>query len=116
MRNFVQLCLEGYYDDTIFHRIIKDFMVQGGDPTGTGTGGAGGWGGVGGVDGVGGQGRQEWEEGRVEGMHTHMHIETTPNGPPQPCASHPPTGPPTPSLQGASRFMGVLSKMNSTAA
>eukprot|EP01026_Neomeris_dumetosa_P064525 TRINITY_DN6150_c1_g2_i5.p1 TRINITY_DN6150_c1_g2~~TRINITY_DN6150_c1_g2_i5.p1 ORF type:complete len:590 (-),score=74.95 TRINITY_DN6150_c1_g2_i5:881-2650(-) len=38
-RNFVQLCLEGYYDKTIFHRIIKDFIVQGGDPTGTGTGG-----------------------------------------------------------------------------
>ncbi|KAF4036841.1 Cyclophilin type peptidyl-prolyl cis-trans isomerase/CLD [Phytophthora infestans] len=38
-RNFVQLCLEGYYDQTIFHRIIAGFMVQGGDPTGTGTGG-----------------------------------------------------------------------------
>eukprot|EP01024_Parvocaulis_polyphysoides_P029022 TRINITY_DN26160_c0_g2_i1.p1 TRINITY_DN26160_c0_g2~~TRINITY_DN26160_c0_g2_i1.p1 ORF type:complete len:283 (+),score=59.65 TRINITY_DN26160_c0_g2_i1:67-849(+) len=38
-RNFVQLCLEGYYDNTIFHRIIKDFIVQGGDPTGSGTGG-----------------------------------------------------------------------------
>lgn len=38
VRNFVQLCLEGYYDKTIFHRIIRDFMVQGGDPTGTGSG------------------------------------------------------------------------------
>ena len=38
-RNFIQLCLEGYYDRTNFHRVIKDFMVQGGDPTGTGTGG-----------------------------------------------------------------------------
>ncbi|GMH06941.1 hypothetical protein Nepgr_008781 [Nepenthes gracilis] len=38
-RNFVQLCLDGYYDSTIFHRIIKGFMVQGGDPTGTGVGG-----------------------------------------------------------------------------
>ncbi|KAL6215285.1 hypothetical protein ACLB2K_014716 [Fragaria x ananassa] len=38
-RNFVQLCLEGYYDNTIFHRIIKGFLVQGGDPTGTGEGG-----------------------------------------------------------------------------
>ena len=38
-RNFVQLCMEGYYDGTIFHRVIKDFMVQGGDPTGTGRGG-----------------------------------------------------------------------------
>ncbi|KAI8917815.1 peptidyl-prolyl isomerase cwc27 [Powellomyces hirtus] len=38
-RNFVQLCLEGYYDGTIFHRIVKGFIVQGGDPTGTGHGG-----------------------------------------------------------------------------
>jgi peptidyl-prolyl cis-trans isomerase SDCCAG10 len=37
-RNFIQLCLEGYYDNTIFHRIVKDFIVQGGDPTGTGFG------------------------------------------------------------------------------
>ncbi|XP_065849301.1 peptidyl-prolyl cis-trans isomerase CYP57 [Euphorbia lathyris] len=39
VRNFVQLCLEGYYDNTIFHRIIKGFLAQGGDPTGTGAGG-----------------------------------------------------------------------------
>ncbi|KAE8735255.1 Peptidyl-prolyl cis-trans isomerase CYP57 [Hibiscus syriacus] len=38
VRNFVQLCLEGYFDNTIFHRIIKGFLVQGGDPTGSGTG------------------------------------------------------------------------------
>uniref|UniRef100_A0A0B7AA45 Spliceosome-associated protein CWC27 homolog n=1 Tax=Arion vulgaris TaxID=1028688 RepID=A0A0B7AA45_9EUPU len=38
-RNFVQLCMEEYYDGTIFHRVVKDFIVQGGDPTGTGTGG-----------------------------------------------------------------------------
>jgi peptidyl-prolyl cis-trans isomerase SDCCAG10 len=38
-RNFVQLCLEGYYDGTIFHRLVPDFIVQGGDPTGTGSGG-----------------------------------------------------------------------------
>ncbi|CAM9603580.1 unnamed protein product, partial [Discosporangium mesarthrocarpum] len=38
-RNFVQLAMEGYYDNTIFHRVIRKFMVQGGDPTGTGSGG-----------------------------------------------------------------------------
>lgn len=38
-RNFVQLCLEGYYNGTIFHRVVKGFIGQGGDPTGTGTGG-----------------------------------------------------------------------------
>uniref|UniRef100_A0A0M3JVA5 Spliceosome-associated protein CWC27 homolog n=1 Tax=Anisakis simplex TaxID=6269 RepID=A0A0M3JVA5_ANISI len=38
-RNFVQLCMEGYYNGTIFHRVVKDFIVQGGDPTGTGQGG-----------------------------------------------------------------------------
>lgn len=38
-RNFIQLCMEGYYDGTIFHRIVKGFIVQGGDPTGTGEGG-----------------------------------------------------------------------------
>ena len=41
VRNFVQLGLEGYYDGTIFHRVIKDFMLQGGDPLGRGTGGPG---------------------------------------------------------------------------
>ncbi|GMH42994.1 hypothetical protein BSKO_10916 [Bryopsis sp. KO-2023] len=39
VRNFVQLCLESYYDGTLFHRIIEGFMIQGGDPTGTGEGG-----------------------------------------------------------------------------
>mmetsp|Transcript_23954 Transcript_23954/g.57099 ORF Transcript_23954/g.57099 Transcript_23954/m.57099 type:complete len:158 (-) Transcript_23954:56-529(-) len=38
-KNFQQLAERGYYDGTVFHRIIKDFMVQGGDPTGTGRGG-----------------------------------------------------------------------------
>ncbi|XP_037386574.1 spliceosome-associated protein CWC27 homolog [Talpa occidentalis] len=38
-RNFIQLCLEEYYDNTIFHRVVPGFIVQGGDPTGTGTGG-----------------------------------------------------------------------------
>ncbi|CAL5219052.1 g812 [Coccomyxa viridis] len=39
VRNFVQLCLEGYYDNTPFFRIDKGFMAQAGDPTGTGLGG-----------------------------------------------------------------------------
>jgi peptidyl-prolyl cis-trans isomerase-like 1 len=38
--NFAELCRRGYYDGTIFHRVIRDFMIQGGDPTGTGRGGA----------------------------------------------------------------------------
>lgn len=38
-RNFLQRCLDGYYDDTIFHRLVPGFIVQGGDPTGTGNGG-----------------------------------------------------------------------------
>ena len=38
-RNFIQLCIEEYYNDTIFHRLIKKFMVQGGDGTNTGNGG-----------------------------------------------------------------------------
>ena len=38
-RNFIQLCLEDYYNGTIFHRVVPGFIVQGGDPTGTGTGG-----------------------------------------------------------------------------
>ena len=41
VNNFVFLARQGYYDDTIFHRVINDFMVQGGDPTGTGRGGPG---------------------------------------------------------------------------
>ena len=41
VNNFVFLAREGYYDDTTFHRVIPDFMTQGGDPTGTGRGGPG---------------------------------------------------------------------------
>ena len=39
VKNFVELAEKGYYNGVIFHRIIRDFMIQGGDPTGTGMGG-----------------------------------------------------------------------------
>lgn len=45
VENFLGLCAKRYYDNTIFHRVIRDFMIQGGDPTGTGRGGASLWGG-----------------------------------------------------------------------
>ena len=44
VENFVTHAKDGYYDGLIFHRIIKDFMIQGGDPTGTGCGGESVWG------------------------------------------------------------------------
>lgn len=44
VENFLGLVNKGYYDGIIFHRIIKDFMIQGGDPTGTGRGGESIWG------------------------------------------------------------------------
>ncbi len=43
-KNFVELAKKGYYNGTIFHRVIRDFMIQGGDPTGTGRGGESAWG------------------------------------------------------------------------
>lgn len=45
VENFVGLIGKGYYDGIIFHRVIADFMIQGGDPTGTGMGGESLWGG-----------------------------------------------------------------------
>ena len=39
VENFVTLAKKGYYNGLIFHRVIKDFMIQGADPTGTGAGG-----------------------------------------------------------------------------
>ena len=42
--NFITLAERGYYDGIIFHRVIKGFMIQGGDPTGTGSGGQSAWG------------------------------------------------------------------------
>ena len=44
--NFATLAKKGYYDGVIFHRVIKEFMIQGGDPTGTGCGGESCWGGT----------------------------------------------------------------------
>jgi len=41
VENFTKLAQDGFYDGVVFHRVIPDFMIQGGDPTGTGSGGPG---------------------------------------------------------------------------
>jgi cyclophilin family peptidyl-prolyl cis-trans isomerase len=45
VENFVELAKKDYYNGVIFHRVIENFMIQGGDPTGTGRGGESAWGG-----------------------------------------------------------------------
>ena len=44
--NFLLLCESGYYKNTLFHRVVPNFCIQGGDPTGTGRGGESAWGGM----------------------------------------------------------------------
>ncbi len=68
VNNFVFLAREGFYNDTLFHRVIPEFMAQGGDPTGTGRGGPGY--------------RFDDEEGALRGKHSKRGILSMANAGP----------------------------------
>ncbi|KAE9362731.1 cyclophilin-like protein [Stipitochalara longipes BDJ] len=71
-RNFLQLCLDGYYDNTIFHRLVPGFILQGGDPTGTGSGGESIY--------DGGQFAEAREEGAIWPMEDRKGANAGPHG------------------------------------
>ena len=61
VKNFVTLASNGYFDGQIFHRVINDFMIQSGDPTGTGTGGESIWG-------------EDFDNDRIQHLHRSSDI------------------------------------------
>lgn len=71
-RNFLQHCLDGYYDNTIFHRLVPGFIIQGGDPTGTGSGGESIY--------DGGQFAEEREKGGIWPMEDRKGANAGPRG------------------------------------